>query len=79
MAHTQIPVQTCYRGYSISPFAAYDGGLYAAMVIIGDQHGRQRASGILGHFASAEEACAYAAMFGREEVDCCVVHLPTAY
>jgi hypothetical protein len=49
------------------------------MVIIGDQHGRQRASGILGHFASAEEACAYAAMFGREEVDRCVVHLPTAY
>jgi hypothetical protein len=58
-----------YRGFLITPLAAYDGGLYAAMVIIGDCYGSQRASGVLGQFASAEEACSYALVFGKEEVD----------
>jgi hypothetical protein len=78
MTFTRKPPQVSYRGFCISPLAAYDGGLYASMVIIGDQHGRQRASGVLGQFPSAEEACTYAIVFGKEEVDRLVVHSPAA-
>ncbi len=39
------------------------------MVIIGDRNGMQRASGVLGHFASAEEARTCALAYGKEEVD----------
>jgi hypothetical protein len=58
-----------YRGFSITPLAAYDGGLYVAMVIIGERDGSQRASGVLGYFSSAEEACTFAMGKGKEEVD----------
>jgi hypothetical protein len=61
--------QIHYRGFVITPLAAYDGGMYAAMVIIGDPEGLQRASGVLGQFASAEEACTYALVVGKEEVE----------
>jgi hypothetical protein len=69
MTQTGKTAQVCHRGNSITPLAAYDGGLYAAMVIIGDPQGQQRASGVLGHFPSAEEACSYAVVFGKEEID----------
>jgi hypothetical protein len=62
-------VQVQYRGFIITPMAAFDGGLYAAMTIICDANGLQRASGILGHFASADEARAFALMAGKDEVD----------
>jgi hypothetical protein len=62
-------VQVNYHGFVITPMAAFDGGLYAAMTIIGDASGLQRASGILGHFQSAEEARAFALMAGKDEVD----------
>ena len=58
-----------YRGFIITPMAAYDRGLYAAMTIICDADGLQRASGVLRHFASADEACDFALMSGRDEVD----------
>jgi hypothetical protein len=62
-------VQFGYRGFIITPMAAFDGGLYAAMTIICDGTGLQRASGVLGHFASADEASAFALVAGKEEVD----------
>ncbi|MDR5780656.1 hypothetical protein QCE63_14630 [Caballeronia sp. LZ065] len=58
-----------YRGFVITPMAAYDGGLYAAMVIICDDRGQQRASGVLGHFDSPEQASAFALTAGTDEVD----------
>lgn len=58
-----------YRGFVITPMAAFDGGLYAAMTIICDDRGQQRASGVLGHFTSAEEASAFALLAGRDEVE----------
>jgi hypothetical protein len=63
-----------YRGFSITPLAAYDGGLYIAMVIIGERDGSQRASGVLGQFASAEDACAFAMSTAKAEVDQRIVH-----
>ncbi|MFM0324440.1 hypothetical protein [Caballeronia glebae] len=58
-----------YRGFVIMPMAAFDGGLYAAMTIICDVDGLQRATGVLGHFASAEEARTFALLAGKDEVD----------
>ena len=62
-------VQVNYHGFVITKMAAFDGGLYAAMTIICDASGLQRASGILGHFASAEEARAFALMGAKDEID----------
>jgi hypothetical protein len=65
MEHPQIT----YRGFTITPMAAFDGGLYAAMTIICDPNGTQRASGILGHFPSADEALDFALMAAKDEVN----------
>ncbi|SAK52533.1 hypothetical protein AWB79_01895 [Caballeronia hypogeia] len=61
--------QVSYRGFVITPLAAFDGGLYAAMTIICDGDGLQRASGVLGHFTGADEARAFALMAGKNDVD----------
>lgn len=61
--------QVNYRGFVITAMAAFDGGLYAAMTIICDGDGLQRASGVLGHFASADEACRFALLSGKDDVD----------
>lgn len=61
--------QVNYHGFVITAMAAYDGGLYAAMTIIGDGDGLQRASGVLGHFASPDEALRFALLAGKDDVD----------
>ncbi|SAK65999.1 hypothetical protein AWB76_03747 [Caballeronia temeraria] len=61
--------QFTYRSFVIMPMAAFDGGLYAAMAIVCDSTGLQRATGVLGHFATADEARAFALMAGKDEVD----------
>jgi hypothetical protein len=71
-------IQVSYRGFIITPMAAFDGGLYAAMMIICDVSGLQRASGVLGHFPSAEEACAFALAAGKDEVDHRIWDTPAA-
>ncbi|SAK85602.1 hypothetical protein AWB75_05711 [Caballeronia catudaia] len=71
-------VQVNYHGFIITPMAAFDGGLYAAMAIICDGNGLQRASGILGHFASAEEARAFALISAKDEIDRHVWHSSAA-
>ncbi|MDR5744478.1 hypothetical protein QCE73_15075 [Caballeronia sp. LZ029] len=58
-----------YRGFVITPMAAVDGGLYAAMTIVCDGDGIQRASGVLGHFACAEDARAFALSAGKKDID----------
>jgi hypothetical protein len=57
-----------YRGYLLKPLAAFDSGKYAAIVIF-EKDGKQRASDVLGRFASPEEACEFALRFGRSEID----------
>ncbi|WP_250517414.1 hypothetical protein [Caballeronia sp. INDeC2] len=61
--------RVAYRGFVITPMAAYDGGLYAAMSIVCDRDGIQRASGVLGHFASAEDARAFALNAAKDDID----------
>ncbi|MDR5741276.1 MULTISPECIES: hypothetical protein [unclassified Caballeronia] len=62
-------VHADYRGFVITPLAAFDDGLYTSMLILRDKAGRQRATGMLGQFASANEACQFALAVGMEEID----------
>ncbi|WP_144444263.1 hypothetical protein [Caballeronia arationis] len=57
-----------FRGYLLKPLAVFDSGKYAAIVIF-EKDGKQRASGVLGRFASSEEAREFALRFGRSEID----------
>lgn len=48
---------------------AYDQGKYAAMLIIEDEDGLQRATGVLGLFDDVNTAYRYALEYGIGEVD----------
>jgi len=61
-----------YKGVVLIPLAAFDAGSYAAMVIVETPDESQRASGVLGNFPTADEACRYAVEYGMAEVDRCV-------
>jgi hypothetical protein len=58
-----------YKNVVLIPMAAYDGGTYAAMLIVRELDGLQRASGILGHFACALDARKFALAYGMTEID----------
>ncbi|KXU85280.1 hypothetical protein CR51_40705 [Caballeronia megalochromosomata] len=73
-----IQLQINHRGFVITPMAAFDGGLYAAMTIVCDGDGLQRASGVLGHFSSAEEARAFALNAAKDEIDRRLLHASAA-
>jgi hypothetical protein len=62
--------KTLYHGYAIQALAAYDEGAYASMFILQPPGGSERASYILGHFASASDAKRFALKRGQTEVDC---------
>jgi hypothetical protein len=53
----------------LMPMAACDQGKYAAMLIIEDEDGLQRATGVLGLFDDVDTACRYALEYGIGEVD----------
>jgi hypothetical protein len=58
-----------YKGTVLIPLAAFDDGSYAAMLIVGSPDESQRASGVLGNFPTADEACRYAVEYGMAEID----------
>jgi hypothetical protein len=58
-----------YKGTVLIPLAAFDDGSYAAMLIVESPDETQRASGVLGNFPTADEACRYAVEYGMAEVD----------
>ncbi|AME26058.1 MULTISPECIES: hypothetical protein [Burkholderiaceae] len=58
-----------YKDVTLIPLAAYDDGTYAAMLIVRELDGMQRASGILGHFACALDARKFALAYGMTEID----------
>jgi hypothetical protein len=57
-----------YGRFMLMPIA-YDQGKYAAMLIIEDEDGLQRATGVLGLFDDVNTACRYALEYGIGEVD----------
>jgi hypothetical protein len=58
-----------YHGHALIPSAAFDEGLYAAMLVVRGRDGVQRASGVLGHFPCKAEACRFAIEYGMAEID----------
>ena len=61
--------EVTYKNVVLIPLAAYDDGLYAAMLIVGELSGVQRASGVLGHFPCPVAARKYALAYGMAEID----------
>ena len=61
--------EIAYKNVVLIPMAAYDDGTYAAMLIVRELDGLQRASGILGHFACALDARKFALAHGMNEID----------
>jgi hypothetical protein len=59
-----------YRGFVLTPLAAFDEGSYAALLIVEKPDESERASGVLGHFADAEEARRFAVEYGVAAIDC---------
>ena len=58
-----------YHGQALIPLAAFDDGLYAAMLVVRGADGVQRASGVLGHFPCKAQACRFAIQYGMAEID----------
>lgn len=58
-----------YRGVILCPMAAYDDGKYAAMLLIEEESGQQRATGVIDHFPTANLARRAAIDFGIAMVD----------
>lgn len=67
-----IKAQLTYKGIILIPLAAFDAGSYAAMIIVEVPDEFQRASGVLGNFPTADEACRYAVEYGMAEIDALV-------
>lgn len=61
--------QLTYKGIVLFPIAAFDAGSYASMLIVEELDQSQRASGVLGNFPTADEACRYAVEYGIAEID----------
>ena len=64
-----VKAQLTYKGTVLIPLAAFDEGSYAAMLIVETPDESQRASGVLGNFPTADEACRYAVEYGMAEID----------
>jgi hypothetical protein len=58
-----------YNDHVLVPLAAGEGGSFASMVIVTKPNGARWASGVLGHFNEAEDACRFAIEYGKAEVD----------
>lgn len=58
-----------YNDHVLVPLAAGERGSYASMVIVTKPNGARWASGVLGHFAEADDACRFAIAYGKAEVD----------
>lgn len=49
-------LRVSYRGVTMYPVAAYDGGQYAAMLIREDFDGSQRATGVIDYYPTPDAA-----------------------
>lgn len=58
-----------YNDHVLVPLAAGERGSFASMVIVTKPNGARWASGILGHFSEADDACRFAIEYGKAEVD----------
>ena len=58
-----------YKTFLLTPLAAYDEGMYAAILIVRKPDGTQRATEVLGRFPHALEAHRYAIAHGMAQID----------
>jgi hypothetical protein len=58
-----------YNDHVLVPLAAGERGSFASMVIVTKPNGARWASGVLGHFAEADDACRFAIEYGKAEID----------
>ncbi len=58
-----------YNDHVLVPLAAGERGSFASMVIVTKPNGARWASGVLGHFTEADDACRFAIAYGKAEVD----------
>ena len=58
-----------YNDHVLVPLAAGERGSFASMVIVTKPNGARWASGVLGHFSEADDACRFAIEYGKAEVD----------
>jgi hypothetical protein len=58
-----------YNLHVLLPLAAGEHGSFASMVIVTEPNGARWASGVLGHFSEANDACKFAIEYGKAEVD----------
>jgi hypothetical protein len=58
-----------YKGFVLRPLAAYEDGVYVAMVIVRKPDGSQSASGELGNFPCALNARRFALLHGMTQID----------
>ena len=61
--------EIAYENVVLIPLAAYDEGMYAAMLIVREIDGVQRATGVLGHFPCPVDARKFALAYGMAEID----------
>ncbi|MDR5736251.1 MULTISPECIES: hypothetical protein [Caballeronia] len=61
--------EVTYKSFVLRPLAAYDDGMYVAMLILRNGDGIQTASGVLGSFACALDARRFALKHGMDEID----------
>ncbi|MFL9932471.1 hypothetical protein P0D88_25295 [Paraburkholderia sp. RL18-103-BIB-C] len=61
--------EVAYMGLVLTPLAAYDEGMYAAMLIVRKPDGTERATEVLGRFPCAAEARRVAIAFGVSQID----------
>ena len=62
-------VEIVYKRFVLTPLAAYDEGMYAAMLIVRKPDGIERATGVLGRFPCAVEARGFAVAYGMCQID----------
>jgi hypothetical protein len=58
--------EVAYKGFVLTPLAAYDEGMYAAMLVVRKPDGTERATQVLGRFPGAPEARRVAIAFGSK-------------
>jgi hypothetical protein len=61
--------EVVYKNFVLRPLAAYDDGMYVAMLILRNGDGIQTATGVLGSFACALDARRFALKHGMDEID----------
>lgn len=62
-------LEVVYKTFVLTPLAAYDDGMYAAMLIVRKPDGTERATDVLGRFPCAVEARKFAIAYGMSQID----------